>query len=62
MNTTEMIEFDKATIMSDGIMRAVLEVEAESIGVTIEEYVNKLLEIIYRNPQKLYSVFKLSAK
>ena len=43
---------DKALILSDPILCAVLSIEAESVGVTLEEYVDRFLETFYSDPEK----------
>ena len=43
---------DKALILSDPILCAVLSVEAESVGVTLEEYIDRFLEAFYSDPEK----------
>ena len=41
---------DKALILSDPILCAVLSIEAESVGVPLEEYVDRFLEAYYKDP------------
>ena len=53
MNISKMIKSDKAAILSDAVLCAVLNIEAESIGVSLEAYVDKFLEVFYNEPQKL---------
>lgn len=43
---------DKALILSDPIICAVLSIEAELVGVTLEEYVDRFLEVYYNHPEK----------
>lgn len=42
---------DKDLILSDLILCAVLSIEAESVGVTLEEYVDRFLEAYYNHPE-----------
>ena len=46
---------DKELILSDPILCAVLSIEAESVGVTLEEYVDRFLEMYYRD-QKVFNL------
>ena len=56
MSTQKMINKDKDLILSDALMCAVLKVEADAVGVTLEEYVDKFLEVFYNEPQKLQAI------
>ena len=51
---------DKDLILSDVITCAVLKIEADAIGVTLEEYVDRFLEVFYKEPQKIYSILSKS--
>ena len=44
---------DRELILSDSILCAVLSIEAESVDVTLEEYVDRFLEVYYNDPQNL---------
>ena len=46
---------ERELILSDSLICAVLEIEAEAIGVTLEEYIDRFLEVFYNEPSKLYS-------
>ena len=46
---------ERELILSDALICAVLEIEAEAIGVTLEEYIDRFLEVFYKEPSKLYS-------
>ena len=48
-------KIDKEMILSDVVLCSVLSVEAESVGVTLEEYVDRFLEVFYSKPDLLYS-------
>ncbi len=56
MSTQKMIKKDKDLILSDTLMCAVLKVEADAVGVTLEEYVDRFLEVFYNEPQKLQAI------
>lgn len=47
-------------ILSDTILCAALKMEADAIGVTLEEYVDKFLAAFYEDPQKFYSILEKS--
>lgn len=47
---------EKDLIFSDALICSVLKIQADSIGVTLEEYVDRFLEDFYKEPQKFYSV------
>ena len=52
-----MIKNDKDLILSDAIICAVLKLEADKVGVTLEEYVDRFLEVFYNEPNKLQPIF-----
>lgn len=43
---------DKEIILSDSMLCAILSIEAGSVGVTLEEYVDRFLEMYYSNSKK----------
>ena len=47
---------DKELILSDPIILSALSIEAESVGVTIEDYVDKFLDAIYEDNADLSSI------
>ena len=47
---------ERDCILSDPILCAALKVEADAIGVTLEEYVSRFLEVFYQDPQRFYSL------
>ena len=51
-----MIKNDKDLILSDEIICAVLKLEADKVGVTLEEYVDRFLEVFYNEPHKLQPI------
>ena len=44
---------EKKLILSDSIICAVLKIEADALGITEEEYVDRFLEVFYNEPHKL---------
>lgn len=44
---------ERALILSDVLMCALLQAEADSVGVPLVEYVDKFLEVFYNEPSKL---------
>ncbi len=42
---------DKDLILSDPILCAVLSIEAESVGVSLETYVDRFLDAFYQDPE-----------
>ena len=57
-NNDDSNENEKDLILSDAIVFEVLKIEADAIGVTLEEYVDRFLETFYKEPQKFYSITK----
>lgn len=60
-----MSEMIKATrtnernlILSDCIICSVLYIEAEAVGVTLEEYIDRFLDVFYDEPNKLGAIIK----
>ena len=51
-----MIKNDKDLILSDAIICAVLKLEADKVGVTLEEYVDRFLEVFNNEPHKLQPI------
>ena len=47
----ETMKTERELILSDPIISAVLKVEAESVGVAVEEYCDRFLESFYKNPE-----------
>jgi len=47
---------ERDLILSDDTICAVLKIEAAAIGVTLQEYVERFLEVFYNEPQKFYSI------
>ena len=55
-NMTKKI--DKELILSDVIVRAVLSIEADALGVTLEEYVDNFLNTFYAEPSKFKAIIE----
>ena len=47
---------EKRLILSDALLVSVIRSEAEKVGVTVEEYVDKFLNVFYNAPEKLISI------
>ena len=45
------LESERELLLSDPIICAVLEIEAESVGVKVEEYCDCFLQKFYSNPK-----------
>ena len=45
----KMIASEREMILSDPIICAVLKIEAEAVGVTLEEYIDRFLEVFNKN-------------
>lgn len=49
--TSKMIKTaDKKLILSDSLLCAVLSIQAESVGVSLEDYVDRFLDEFYQDP------------
>ena len=51
---------ERYLILSDVILCEVLRSEANSVGVTLEEYVDRFLELFYNEPQRFNSILDKS--
>ena len=47
---------ERERILSDPLISEVLAVEAESVGVTLEEYVERFLELYDQDPHRFISI------
>ena len=47
---------ERDLILSDAVVCSVLKIEADAIGITLEEYVDRFLEVFYIEPQKFYFI------
>ena len=54
MKTT--MKNEREIILADPIICAVLKLEAESIGVSLEQYVDRFLDTFYSNPEAFSSI------
>ena len=59
LNETTM-KNERELILSDPIICAVLQMEADSVGVTVEEYCDRFLEAFYDNPIQFPSIVEHS--
>lgn len=57
---TQAMKNERDFILSDAVVCAALKIEAEAIGVTLEEYVDDFLELFYKEPQIFYSILNKS--
>lgn len=55
----EKIKLEKELILSDAEVMSVLRAESNKIGVTIEEYVDRFLQVFYDTPKKFYSIIDI---
>ena len=44
---------ERDIILADPIICAVLKIEADKVGVSLEEYIDRFLEVFYNEPQML---------
>lgn len=56
----ETMKSERELILSDPIISAVLKVEAESVGVTVEDYCDLFLESFYENPGVFTDILSVS--
>ena len=55
-----MLKSERELILADPILSAVLKIEAESVGVTVEEYCDCFLQNFYNNPEVFASIINES--
>lgn len=60
MSVQMMIKNEKDLILSDAIICAVLKIEADKVGVSLEEYVDRFLEVFYNEPNKLQPILTIN--
>lgn len=48
-----MVKIERELILSDTLMCVFLQVEADKVGVSLEEYVDKFLEVFHNVQSKL---------
>ena len=54
--TSQKTRNERDIILSDPVLASVLSIEANSVGVSLEEYVDRFLEVFYKEPQKFYTI------
>ena len=54
MKNTMKNEMD--IILADPIICAVLKIEADKVGVSLEEYIDRFLEVFYNEPHMLQPI------
>ena len=52
----KQITNERDIILADPIICAVLKIEADKVGVSLEEYVDRFLEVFYNEPQMLQPI------
>ena len=60
MNIATMLKIEKEAILSDAVLSTVLELEAESVGVSLEAYVDRFLEVFYSDSEKLMPLLNVN--
>ena len=50
------MENERDIILADPIICAVLQIEADKVGVSLEEYIDRFLEVFYNEPQMLQPI------
>ena len=60
MSVQMMIKNEKDLILSDAIICAVLKIEADKVGVSLEEYVDRFLEVFYNEPNNLQTILTIN--
>ena len=53
MTKKKMMRSERDLILADALLRLILEEQARKIGVSIEEYVDRFLEVFYKKPNIL---------
>lgn len=56
MLNEKAIKSEMGLILSDPIISAALKIEAEGVGVTLEEYCDRFLRSFYENPNIFVSI------
>ena len=56
---TSKIMNERDIILADPIICAVLKIEADKVGVSLEEYIDRFLEVFYNEPQMLQPILSL---
>jgi hypothetical protein len=55
-----MMKIEREAILSDAVLSMVLELEAESVGVSLEAYVDRFLEVFYSDSEKLLPLLNVN--
>ena len=50
------MENERDIILADPIICAVLKIEADKVGVSLEEYIDRFLEVFYNEPHMLQPI------
>ena len=61
MNIAKTMKIEKEAILSDAVLCAVLKLEADSVGVSLEAYIDRFLEVFYSEPHTLTSILTSEA-
>lgn len=54
----KVITNERELILSDALICAVLQIEAAAVGVTLEDYVDRFLEVFRSDAQVLYPILE----
>ena len=49
---------DKSLILSDTLICSVLSIEADALGITLEDYVDRFLDVFYNDSTMLNEIIK----
>ena len=60
MNIATMMKIEKEAILSDAVLCTVLELEAESVGVSLDAYVDRCLELFYSDSENLMPLLNVN--
>ena len=52
----KQITNERDIILADPIICAVLKIEADKVGVSLEEYIDRFLEVFYNEPHMLQPI------
>ncbi len=55
--TKKMMKSERDLILSDALICSFLRIEAEKAGVSMEEYIDRFLDVFYNEPNKLPLLF-----
>ena len=57
VNGVKRMNNEKDIILSDAVMCTVLKIEADAVGVSLEEYVNRFLKVFYDDPYRFKAIY-----